>query len=63
LKNTEDLRAYLELYFEDNTMDDFLTDIEMHPADFVVKAYESGTVDDLDLLMLLDNDDDNVEVV
>ncbi len=44
-------------------MDDFLTDIEMHPADFVVKAYESGTVDDLDLLMLLDNDDDNVEVV
>lgn len=61
-KNLTNLKDYLEMYFEDNNMDDFLSDIGLHPVDFVMNCYEAGAIDDIDLLLLLANDDDDVAV-
>ena len=57
----KDLTEYLEMYIEDNTMDDFLDDISIHPVDFVLKAYEAGVIDYVALLMLLENDSDDFD--
>ena len=57
----KDLTEYLEMYFEDNTMDDFLDDISVHPVDFVLKAYEAGVIDEVVLIMLLENDSDDFD--